>query len=174
MQRRRVRRESVRIRCLNGWKPDRVLISRAQDTVSGSFDAWTVESSEPICSAICPSLRALDVLCDTLSHSEDYDYSNPGFSETTGHFTQVVWVSTTALGCAMVDCSTSKVGSFRGTVSILRSSVFYILLLHQLLDRQFDADSQFMICQSHLLNARHPLFRYVCQNLTDRRLFPSR
>ena len=31
-----------------------------------------------------------------------YDYRNPGFSLQTGHFTQVVWASTTELGCAMV------------------------------------------------------------------------
>lgn len=31
----------------------------------------------------------------------DYDYGNPGFSVDTGHFTQVVWKSTTALGCAV-------------------------------------------------------------------------
>lgn len=29
----------------------------------------------------------------------DYDYANPGFSSETGHFTQVVWKSTTQLGC---------------------------------------------------------------------------
>lgn len=31
-----------------------------------------------------------------------YNYSDPGFSDATGHFTQVVWLSTTALGCAYV------------------------------------------------------------------------
>ena len=36
-----------------------------------------------------------------------YDYSNPGFSEGTGHFTQYVWKSSTKVGCAWntVDCS---------------------------------------------------------------------
>lgn len=34
-----------------------------------------------------------------------YDYSNPGFSEAAGHFTQVVWKSTSQLGCAMVTCN---------------------------------------------------------------------
>lgn len=34
-----------------------------------------------------------------------YDFSNPGFSEATGHFTQVVWLSSSTVGCASVDCS---------------------------------------------------------------------
>lgn len=31
---------------------------------------------------------------------KDYDYSKPDFSSSTGHFTQVVWKSTTQVGCA--------------------------------------------------------------------------
>ncbi|GAA6004920.1 hypothetical protein JCM10207_008452 [Rhodosporidiobolus poonsookiae] len=37
--------------------------------------------------------------------STQYDYNNPGFSEATGHFTQLVWVDTTTLGCAQTLCS---------------------------------------------------------------------
>ncbi|OBA23308.1 PR-1-like protein [Metschnikowia bicuspidata var. bicuspidata NRRL YB-4993] len=33
-----------------------------------------------------------------------YSYSKPGFSEATGHFTQLIWKSTTNLGCAMIAC----------------------------------------------------------------------
>ncbi|CEP64176.1 CAP domain-containing protein LALA0_S10e04148g [Lachancea lanzarotensis] len=33
-----------------------------------------------------------------------YNYNKPGFSEKTGHFTQLVWKSTTQMGCAYVDC----------------------------------------------------------------------
>lgn len=29
-----------------------------------------------------------------------YNYKNPGFSSSTGHFTQVVWRSSTEVGCA--------------------------------------------------------------------------
>lgn len=35
---------------------------------------------------------------------DQYSYSNPGFSMSTGHFTQVVWKSTTKLGCAYQYC----------------------------------------------------------------------
>lgn len=35
----------------------------------------------------------------------DYDYTKPHFSMKTGHFTQLVWKSTTHLGCALVDCT---------------------------------------------------------------------
>lgn len=33
-----------------------------------------------------------------------YNFSQPGFSSATGHFTQVVWRGSTQLGCAMVNC----------------------------------------------------------------------
>ncbi|KAK6453978.1 uncharacterized protein RJT20DRAFT_111960 [Scheffersomyces xylosifermentans] len=36
---------------------------------------------------------------------KDYNFNNPGFSSATSHFTQVVWKSTTKLGCARVKCS---------------------------------------------------------------------
>lgn len=49
-------------------------------TAAGAVDAWYNEIS-------------------------DYDYSNPGFSDSTGHFTQLVWASTTQVGCGYKDCS---------------------------------------------------------------------
>ncbi|CUS21130.1 LAQU0S02e06656g1_1 [Lachancea quebecensis] len=33
-----------------------------------------------------------------------YDFKSPGFAEDTGHFSQLVWVSSKRLGCARVDC----------------------------------------------------------------------
>ncbi|CAI4045091.1 sterol-binding protein SKDI_11G2240 [Saccharomyces kudriavzevii IFO 1802] len=33
-----------------------------------------------------------------------YDYSNPGFSESAGHFTQVVWKGTSEVGCGLKSC----------------------------------------------------------------------
>ena len=36
---------------------------------------------------------------------EIYDYNNPGFSYSTGHFTQIVWKSTRQLGCGAQMCN---------------------------------------------------------------------
>ncbi|KAG9322715.1 hypothetical protein KVV02_000793 [Mortierella alpina] len=38
------------------------------------------------------------------SEYNNYDYKAPGFSMDTGHFTQVVWKSTTSIGCAKREC----------------------------------------------------------------------
>ncbi|KAG1465082.1 hypothetical protein G6F56_004953 [Rhizopus delemar] len=35
---------------------------------------------------------------------KDYNYSNPGFSDDAGHFTQVVWKNTTEIGCGVATC----------------------------------------------------------------------
>lgn len=37
-----------------------------------------------------------------------YDYAHPEFSESTGHFTQLVWQNTTSVGCGAVDCNSSS------------------------------------------------------------------
>lgn len=37
-----------------------------------------------------------------------YDFSRPGFSPTTGHFTQVVWKGSTELGCGMAECRNAE------------------------------------------------------------------
>jgi uncharacterized protein YkwD len=42
-----------------------------------------------------------------------YDYNSPGFSTQTGHFTQVIWKSSTKIGCGWKDC-----GSYYGQYSI--------------------------------------------------------
>ncbi|KAG7858787.1 hypothetical protein KL939_002909 [Ogataea angusta] len=49
---------------------------------------------------------AVDAWYDEISQ---YNYSNPGYSEATGHFTQLVWKSSTDIGCAYKYC-----GSYLG------------------------------------------------------------
>lgn len=48
-----------------------------------------------------------------------YNYANPGFSGTTGHFTQVVWKSSTQLGC----------GAAQGTATVngTKFNAFYVV-----------------------------------------------
>jgi len=43
---------------------------------------------------------SINNLYDRYNEIQNYDYSNPGFGDDTGHFTQLVWVSTTNVGCA--------------------------------------------------------------------------
>ncbi|KAJ9152260.1 PR-1-like protein [Coniochaeta hoffmannii] len=37
-----------------------------------------------------------------------YNFDKPGFGEETGHFTQLVWKNTTAVGCGRVECGEGK------------------------------------------------------------------
>jgi uncharacterized protein YkwD len=39
---------------------------------------------------------------------EKYDFGKPGFSFEAGHFTQVVWKSTTQLGCGIAECDNAE------------------------------------------------------------------
>jgi len=51
---------------------------------------------------------ARDVIGAWYSEEKAYDYNNPGFSPATGHFTQLVWKATTAIGCGMATgCATA-------------------------------------------------------------------
>lgn len=50
---------------------------------------------------------AEDALTAWYNEVQHYSYSNPHFSMSTGHFTQLVWKSTTKVGCALVPCNGS-------------------------------------------------------------------
>ncbi len=49
-----------------------------------------------------------DALTAWYNEQQYYSYSNPHFSMSTGHFTQLVWKSTTKVGCALVPCNGSR------------------------------------------------------------------
>jgi hypothetical protein len=40
---------------------------------------------------------------------KDYNFNNPGFGGSTGHFTQLVWVGTTELGCGVAISNSNKI-----------------------------------------------------------------
>jgi hypothetical protein len=46
-----------------------------------------------------PRSQAVQMWYDEISL---YNFSRPGFSAATGHFTQIVWATSTQLGCAQV------------------------------------------------------------------------
>ncbi|KAF9012626.1 CAP domain-containing protein [Cyathus striatus] len=46
-----------------------------------------------------------------MGEASQYNYNNPGFSAATGHFTQVVWKSTTSVACAIADCPAGSIFS---------------------------------------------------------------
>ena len=48
----------------------------------------------------CASI-ANDFVDSWYNEIKDYDWSSPGFTMTTGHFTQVVWKSSNGLGCGL-------------------------------------------------------------------------
>ncbi|ORX37827.1 CAP domain-containing protein [Kockovaella imperatae] len=38
-----------------------------------------------------------------------YNWNSPGYQESTGHFTQIVWKGTTQIGCAMASCADNTI-----------------------------------------------------------------
>lgn len=59
---------------------------------------------ENLYAATAGSRTAADAVQVWVDEREGYDFEQGGFSMQTGHFTQVVWKSTTELGCATLEC----------------------------------------------------------------------
>ncbi|KAJ3509670.1 hypothetical protein NLJ89_g5095 [Agrocybe chaxingu] len=55
-----------------------------------------------------------------MSEASKYNYNSPGFSSTTGHFTQVVWKSTTKVACARATCASGTIFSQPSTYVVCR------------------------------------------------------
>ncbi|KIK02480.1 hypothetical protein K443DRAFT_6115 [Laccaria amethystina LaAM-08-1] len=53
----------------------------------------------------------VDAVSDWMSEASAYDYNQPDFSSATGHFTQVVWKSTTQVACAVANCPAGTIFS---------------------------------------------------------------
>lgn len=62
------------------------------------------EYGENLAAGTTDTLSAEDVAQMWYAESAEYRYPDGGFSMSTGHFTQLVWVGSTSLGCAMARC----------------------------------------------------------------------
>ena len=51
-----------------------------------------------------------------------YDFNNPGFASATGHFTQVVWKSTTKVGCGVALCPAGSVSRYQSVYTVCQYS----------------------------------------------------
>ena len=70
-----------------------------------------------------PDIVAAQMVNSWVSEAFNYDYSQPRFSLDTGHFTQVVWKSTTTLGCGYAIGSHTENGTrFNAYYAVCRYS----------------------------------------------------
>ncbi|ORY29171.1 CAP domain-containing protein [Naematelia encephala] len=44
-----------------------------------------------------------------MSEAADYNWNDPAYSDATGHFTQVIWLATTEIGCFIAECPAGTV-----------------------------------------------------------------
>ena len=86
------------------WSP--TLASAAQTYANGCVFAHSgaPDVGENLCKG-----HATWTACMTAWAAEErfYNYSSPGFSAQTGHFTQMVWASTSTIGCGSAPCGGS-------------------------------------------------------------------
>jgi hypothetical protein len=58
--------------------------------------------------------------------SASYNYASPGYSSTTGHFTQLVWKATSQIGCAAVTCPDGSIFTGYGQNSLYLVCEYYV------------------------------------------------
>lgn len=90
----------------------------ASGTGQGENLAWYWSSNPAqIVAVLHETSHASDAWYDEIN-DPGYDFSNPGFSSGIGHFTQMVWASTTKLGCGVsgeyLTCRYSPQGNYIG------------------------------------------------------------
>lgn len=69
-----------------------------------AFRHSSSEHGENLAAGTTGSLDDDAVVAMWAAEEEHYDFRRPAFSMRTGHFTQVVWKDTMAVGCARVSC----------------------------------------------------------------------
>ncbi|RNA17770.1 cysteine-rich secretory -2 [Brachionus plicatilis] len=67
--------------------------------------AWMSSSSLPSCETL-----GSNFVKKWYDEIKDYDFSNPGFSSGTGHFTQVVWKGSKSFGCGLAIANNQAYG----------------------------------------------------------------
>jgi len=77
-----------------------------------------------------------------------YDFKKPtGFTEATGHFTQLVWKTTTQVGCAAINCGYSKNHGRRDTEGSEGSDQNEIHLVTREPDGSSRAQGWYVVCE---------------------------
>lgn len=56
------------------------------------------------------------------NEEKDYSYSKAKFTESTGHFTQLVWQNTTSVGCGLVQCNNPAGNGVKGAYLVCEYS----------------------------------------------------
>jgi hypothetical protein len=64
---------------------------------------------------ISPDVFATKAVASWYNEKNSYSYSNPVFAESTGHFTQLIWVGTTTMGCGYATGPTTLSNGSPGT-----------------------------------------------------------
>ena len=83
------------------------------DVVAGFAQDWAAQydcsgilthSEKPYGENLAIGYTAIDAIDTWYNEIRFYNYSNPGYSEIVGHFTQMVWKDSSRLGCAIRNC----------------------------------------------------------------------